>query len=212
MERVQSTDPQRIVEYIRDAFVELSLIKGQSINTQKQNIIDGVKEYNLPSEAIAIRAVSVMDTENATELMEDNDRTMAAASNWTDTDMATYDETDDLSVTNDAADQSCYLNDTDLLTVGQRYRFTYDCTLTSGTFELQTYTSSTKLGDFADGTSNVMEFTAPETGAVKIVGTAATGEADFDNFSLMERSKDKYRRAARIIGSLDEHWQDSETN
>ena len=170
-----------------------------------------MKEYTLPSGAIVIKNIAVLDTENATELMETNDRTMAGANNWTDVDMATFDATTDLSVTNDAANQSCYLDDSDIVEEGHIYRLDYDCTLTSGTFELRMYTSGTKLGDFADGDSNVIEFRAPEDGELAIVATATAGQADFDNFSLKERSKDKYRPARKIIGDINQVWLDHET-
>jgi len=212
MERVNSDEAQRIIEYIRDAFVEMAIIGEQKILTQKINMIDGQRAYALPSDAVGIVAVSVMDTEYATELIEDvENRDFSAASDWTNTDMATYDESDDLSVTNDAADQSCYLNVSDLIEEGHRYRLHYDCTLTSGTFELQEYTASTKLGDFADGEDNVIEFTAGADDMIKIVGTAAAGQADFDNFSLMGTELDKYRYATRIIGEMAHRYMDRET-
>ena len=122
-----------------------------------------------------------------------------------------FDSTTDLTVTNNAADQSCYLDVDDIITIYHRYRWTYDCTLTSGTFELQTVDSSNKLGDFANGTANVIEFEAPETSELKIVGTAAAGQADFDNFSLMEVGLNEYKRAKRFIGGMTNSYYDEET-
>ena len=213
MERVPSEDAGLVIEFIRDAFKEMARDKlAVDTKVQKYNIADGRMKYNLPTGAVSVVGVSVLYESNASEMMEDNDRTFAAANNWTNTDFTTYDETDDLSVTNTSANLSCYLDDEDLITVDHRYRLTYDATIGSGAFELKTYTGNVKLGDFEDGTSKVIEFTAPETGELKIQGTAASGAADFDNFSLMEVGEDEYKTAAKLVGTMPSNWYDEETD
>ena len=212
MERVGSNEAQRVIEYIRDSFIELALLGKRQVVVSKQDIIDGKKAYALPSEVVAVTKVSVMHTEYEEELIDDvENRDFSAASDWTNTDFATYSETDDLSVVNDAADQSCYLDVDDQIEAGKRYRLKYNCTLTSGTFELQSVTDSVKLGSFVDGEGKYIEFTAPADDQIKIVGTAAAGQADFDNFSLTETEKDKYGRARRIVGDLYARWIDKMT-
>jgi hypothetical protein len=64
---------------------------------------------------------------------------------------------------------------------------------------------------FKQGTDQVVEFTAPETSEIKIVGVASSGTADFDSFSLKQRGIDKYRRAARIVGEPGKRWIDWES-
>jgi hypothetical protein len=95
------------------------------------------------------------------------------------------------------------------VTTGKSYRLYYDCTLTSGTFELQSYTGSVRYGAFANATQGYIEFTATEDDNLKIVATSATGAADFDNFSLKERGVTEYRRASRLTGDLSEVWLDN---
>lgn len=212
MERVKSKDEGVVMAYVRDAFHKMATLGYTTSKVKKYNIIDDKVHYDLPDEALNILKISVLYASNETELITTAiDRTFTGGStNWTDTNMASFNDTTDLSVTNDTADQSCYLDVDDIITIYHRYRLTYDCTLTSGTFELQTNDSSNKLGDFEDGTANVMEFEAPETSELKIVGTAAAGEADFDNFSLMEVGLNEYKRARKAVGKFTNSWYDEE--
>ena len=212
MERVKSKDEGIVMAYVRDAFTKMATLGYTDTKVKKYDIIADKIHYELPDEALNVVKVSTLYESNETELITDStDRNFTGGStNWTDTDCASFNSTTDLSITNDAASQSCYLDVDDIITIYHRYRLTYDCTLTTGTFELQTVDSSTKLGDFADGTSNVIEFEAPETSELKIVGTASAGEADFDNFSLMEVGLNEYKRARKIVGGMVESFYDEE--
>jgi len=212
MERVKSQDEGVVTAFVRDAFHKMATLGYTTSKVKKYNIIDDKVHYDLPDEALNIIKISVLYASNETELITTAiNRTFTGGStDWTNTDMSSFDDTTDLDVANDAADQSCYLDVDDIITIYHRYRFTYDCDLKSGTFELQTVDSSNKLGDFADGTSNVMEFEAPETSELKIVGTASAGSAEFDNFSLMEVGLNEYKRARRAIGKFTNSWYDEE--
>lgn len=211
MERVGSTEPQRIIEYIREAFVKMSLLDKRDTSIKFDNIIEDQRQYKLPMRLIGIVGVSVLDTEESSELISETaDRDFSDDTNWTNTDFASFGTDDDLSVSNDATGQSCYLDQDDIITLGKRYRYEYDMTLTSGTFQLQTVDNSHKLGVFAQGTDSVIEFIAPETSELKIVGISSSGTADFDNFGLRRRGINKYRRAARIVGEMGGKYLDHE--
>ena len=211
MERVGSRDPGKVIAYIKDAF-NLMAIRGKDmITTSRSDIVSDRVYYGFPSGMERLEAVHVLYQSNASELMDDNDRDLGGSNNWTNTDFATFDSTTDLSVTSDAADQSCYLDDTDIMTEGLRYRLYYDATITNGVFELQEYTSSTKLGTFENATQGVLEFEISATDTFKIVETTGNGAADFDNFSLKRIGKDKWRPASRIIGRTTYDYFDDET-
>jgi len=212
MEKAGSTEPQRTIEAIREAFVEMALQDKRGAGVAFEDIIDGQRQYPIPAQVVGIVSVSVFDTEESSELISGTeDRYFdTGTTNWTDTDFASFGTGSDLSVTNDAANQSCYLNQDDIVTVGERYRLRSTSTITSGTFELQTKDNSHKLGYFVQGTDNVIEFTAPETSEIKIVGISSAGTADFDSFSIRQRGIDKYRRAGRMVGQMGVRWGDHE--
>jgi hypothetical protein len=212
MERVGSREPQKIIEYIRDAFVEMGLCGEGEPQVIKQNIVEDRIVYPLPANAIKINKISVLYKDNASELItEDADRDFSATTNWTNTDFATFDTTDDLSIENDAANQSCYLDVDDIILESGRYKLQYDADITSGTFDLYAQDNAEKLGRFEDGTDNVIEFTAPADDQLQIVGISSAGTADFDNFSLKAADQDQYKMAKRIIGDLPSNYYDEET-
>jgi len=212
MERVKSKNEGVVTAYARDAFTKMATLGYTTSKVKKYNIIDDKVHYDLPDEALNVIKVSVLYASNESELITTAiNRTFTGGStDWTDTNMTTFDDTTDLSITNTSANLSCYLDVDDIITIYHRYRLTYDCTLTTGTFELQTVASSNKLGDFSDGTANVIEFEAPETSELKIVGTATAGDADFDNFSLMEVGLNEYKRARKAVGNFTNSWYDEE--
>lgn len=211
MERVRSESPGVTISYIQDAFMELGLLEKKDTKVKYYDIIEDEHQYIIPSEANAIVSVSVRNEADSTELLGANDMTFAGTPVlWTNVNFGTFGTVTDLSVVHSAANKSCYLNQANLMTVGKKYRLTYDATVTLGTFLLESYTNSDRYGEFVTGKNKVIEFEALETDKLKIVGISSAGNADFDNFSLKERGKVEYKRAKRLVGDLSEVWTDEE--
>jgi len=213
MERIGSTQTSKVIQFIRDCFDEMAMQGAREIKVSKQNIVTSRTRYLIPLEAVELSSVSVLCQENATELMESEDRVLTAGtSNWTNGDYDTFDKTTDLSLTASASDEYCYLDSDDIITVGKRYRLHYDLTLVGAAagFKLQTEDSEDDLATFAAGTQNVVEFTATETSELRITATGI-GTGHFDNFSLKEMALDKYREASRLIGEVSPDYFDEET-
>lgn len=208
MERVGSKNPNWCIAHIRDAFKEMGMVGEVEPKVHIQDIYDDRARYVMPSYVAKVLNVACLYEANKTELISTTaDRDFSAASNWTNTDINSYSETNALTLTASVALQSCYLNVADIITIGHRYRLEYDCTLTSGTWKLYTYAGNLELGRFVNGTDQYMEFTASATDMLKIVATVA-GTASFDNFSLKELGIDEYRLASRIVGEVENVWFD----
>jgi hypothetical protein len=64
MERANSRDTNLVIAYIKDAFHQIQ--SSNEINTEvnKQNIVADTRDYDLPAGLIAIKSVSVLDTED----------------------------------------------------------------------------------------------------------------------------------------------------
>ena len=64
MERVNSRDTKLILAYIKDAITQIQ--SSNEINTKvtKSNIVADTRDYDLPPGLIAIRSVSILDTED----------------------------------------------------------------------------------------------------------------------------------------------------
>ena len=64
MERANSRDTSLVIAYIKDAIHQIQ--SSNEINTEvnKQNIVADTRDYDLPSGLIAIKRVSVLDTED----------------------------------------------------------------------------------------------------------------------------------------------------
>jgi len=116
------------------------------------------------------------------------DRDFSGASAWANVDINAYDETGDLTITADAADQYCTLLVASApTTVGKRYRMTFDVANLVGTWTIQDFTGAHDLGVVsADGTGQEIEWVATLTGGYRIVADSATSSADFDNFTLTQ--------------------------
>ena len=224
MERVKSKDEGVVMAYVRDAFHKMATLGYTTSKVKKYNIIDDKVHYDLPDEALNILKISVLYASNETELITTAiDRTFTGGStNWEPCagGCTGFNETTDLSMAPSGSIEGVYLDQDDLVAAGHRYRLTYDCTLTSGALELQMYSTAargTKLGDFKNGTGNIMEFEVPEdatTTTIQIMATADgidyEAEADFDNFSLMEVGLNEYKRARKAVGKFTNSWYDEE--
>jgi|TARA_R110000824_G_scaffold213915_3_gene400191 hypothetical protein len=64
MERANSRDTKLVLAYIKDAITQIQ--SSNEINTKvtKSNIVANTRDYDLPPGLIAIRSVSILDTED----------------------------------------------------------------------------------------------------------------------------------------------------
>jgi len=121
------------------------------------------------------------------ELMPNQvDRDFSGASAWANVDINAYDETDDLTITANAAGQYCTLPIVSAPTTATyRYSLKFDVANIVETWNITDFTGAQVLGTVSvNGAQQEITFTATTTGGFRIVsvGTAASG--DFDNFTL----------------------------
>jgi len=62
MERANVNSTGLALAWIKDAIHTIKSSHGEEIKSNKQNIIDGEREYILPLDMIALKSVSVLDT------------------------------------------------------------------------------------------------------------------------------------------------------
>ena len=64
MERANSRDTKLVLAYIKDAITQIQ--SSNEINTKvaKSNIVADTRDYDLPPGLIAIRSISILDTED----------------------------------------------------------------------------------------------------------------------------------------------------
>jgi hypothetical protein len=64
MERANSRDTKLVLAYIKDAITQIQ--SSNEINTKvtKSNIVANTRDYDLPPGLIAIRSISILDTED----------------------------------------------------------------------------------------------------------------------------------------------------
>lgn len=121
------------------------------------------------------------------ELMPNQvDRDFSGASAWTNVDINAYDETTDLTLTANAADQYCTLAIASFPTViGKRYTMYYDLANIAATWTVQDFTGTQTIGTIsANATQGSITWTATTYGGLRLVAVAATSSGDFDNFKL----------------------------
>ncbi|HDZ13540.1 MAG TPA: head-tail adaptor protein [Pricia sp.] len=117
------------------------------------------------------------------------DRDFSAASAWANVDLGGgYNETDDLTITANAASQYCTLLVASApTTIGKRYRLSYDLANIVSTWKVRDFGGTQTLGTIsANGTQSTLEFTAVTAGGLRLVAVAANSSGDFDNFKLQE--------------------------
>ena len=123
------------------------------------------------------------------ELMPNQvDRDFSGASAWTNVDLNAYDETDDLTITANAAAQYCTLAVASApTTIGKRYRLTYDLANIVSTWTLKSFDGTQTIGTIsANATQGSLEWTAETTGGYRLVAVADDSSGDFDNFTLTQ--------------------------
>ena len=62
MERSGSKSPNLVKAFVKDAINILKSGNFEELRENKQNIIDGQREYILPADVIAVKSISVKDT------------------------------------------------------------------------------------------------------------------------------------------------------
>ena len=65
MERVGITNVTMAISHIKDAFHLIQSNSKEHLKTQKSNIIDGIQKYPLPADMIAVKSISVKDTNDS---------------------------------------------------------------------------------------------------------------------------------------------------
>lgn len=120
------------------------------------------------------------------ELILGTDATLAAAHNWTNTDINAYNDSNDITVTASAVGQYCSLPQANAITsIGSRYQFSVDVANLVGSWTIKDVTGADTYGIIdTEGLQITLSFRATTTGGVRIVSNETTSSADFDNFSL----------------------------
>ena len=65
MERAGMKETTLAIAWIKDAFHLIQSNTKEHLKTQKSNIIDGIQKYPLPADMIAIKSISVKDTNDS---------------------------------------------------------------------------------------------------------------------------------------------------
>ena len=63
MERVGMEETSLALAWIKDAVLEIQSSEEHKLSVNLQNITDGVLEYDLPADLIAINSISMLDTD-----------------------------------------------------------------------------------------------------------------------------------------------------
>jgi len=64
MERANTRDTNLTIAYIKDAIMEIQSNNELDTEVDKQNIVKDTRDYDLPPGLIAIKSISVLDTED----------------------------------------------------------------------------------------------------------------------------------------------------
>ncbi len=64
MERTNSRDTSLVIAYIKDAIMQIQSSNEINTKVDKQNIVANTRDYNLPAGLIAIKTISVLDTDD----------------------------------------------------------------------------------------------------------------------------------------------------
>ena len=62
MERTNNTNTLLVKSWIKDAINVIKSGNFEELKEDKQNIIDGQREYHLPNDVIAVKSISIKDT------------------------------------------------------------------------------------------------------------------------------------------------------
>ena len=65
MERTGINEPTLVIAWIKDAIHLIQSNSKEHTKTQKRNIIDGIRKYPIPADMIALKSISVKDTNDS---------------------------------------------------------------------------------------------------------------------------------------------------
>ena len=64
MERTNSRDTKLVIAFIKDAVMKIQSTSEENLKVNKQVITKNVRDYSLPTDLIALKTVSILDTED----------------------------------------------------------------------------------------------------------------------------------------------------
>ena len=64
MERANTRETKLVIAYVKDAINKMQSSNEITTTSAKQNIVKNQRDYNLPADLIAIKHISVLDTED----------------------------------------------------------------------------------------------------------------------------------------------------
>ena len=64
MERANSRDTKLVIAFVKDAIMRLQSTTEEVTKVDKQNIVENARDYNIPVDMVAIKNISVLDTED----------------------------------------------------------------------------------------------------------------------------------------------------
>lgn len=122
----------------------------------------------------------------STELMPNQvDRDFSGASAWANVDLSAYDETGDLTITANAANQYCTCPVASAPTViGRSYTMTFSAKDIVSTWTVKSFDGVQTLGTVTASASTTISWTATTTGGYRFVSNSTTSSGDFDDFTL----------------------------
>lgn len=121
-----------------------------------------------------------------TELMPNQvDRDFSGASAWANVDLASYDETADLSLAASGIGQYCTCPVASAPTTATKgYRLTFDVSGLVATWTVKSYAGTQTLGTVSANGAQEITWTAATTGGIRLVAVDSSSAGNFDNFSL----------------------------
>ena len=122
------------------------------------------------------------------ELMPNQvDRDFSGASAWANVDINAYNETGDLSLTANAANQYCTCPVASApTTIGSKYKLKVTSRNVIGSWTVKDFTGAQDLGTISSNDEHTFDFTAQTTGGYRMVANTADASGDFDEYSLTE--------------------------
>jgi len=160
----------------------------------------------------------VAETLGAEIIADQVDRDFSGASDWTNNDINAYDETDDLTITADSADQYCTLAQAEAVMVPYEYHlFEYDCANLVSTWAIGDLDGAFTIETVDAADTNIQKYFCygdASTGGLRVTSLAADSSMDLDNLS-MKAVRHAGTDGVRIYTDENlttEGWTDSGTN
>ena len=64
MERANSRETNLVIAFVKDAVMRIQSNSQENLKVNKQNITKNTRDYTLPTDLVALKSVSVLDTED----------------------------------------------------------------------------------------------------------------------------------------------------